>query len=156
MTIIYAIKLAKNNFSNLSSDGFENLLQCTQELKNTGLVDVTCDHLKSQNKFELAEIIKKIADLDEHYICNFQENESYQACFSTTMQVIEQAKLAFLEGKVLICDDLQLWKQLQHSVLDNTYLPYDFVEKLYLYFLNPCKIRVLKKTFGRITFLKTP
>ena len=77
MTIIYAIKLAKNNFSNLSSDGFENLLQCTQELKNTGLVDVTCDHLKSQNKFELAEIIKKIADLDEHYICNFQENNKH-------------------------------------------------------------------------------
>lgn len=152
MKILKAIKCFRKNFPNLSCDGFENLVHLTQELKNLKLVKSVCDHLSVQGQLALAETITAISDIDDHYIGGDTKNETFQLCFSTTMQLVNVAKQAILEGKILICDDLQLWKHLQYSALDSGRIPYEFVEKLYLYFSNPSQITTLNML--RHPFLK--
>ncbi|MCX7342893.1 MAG: PD-(D/E)XK nuclease family protein [Proteobacteria bacterium] len=145
MKIIQAIKLAQQSFVDLSGVGFENLLQCAGELKSLGLVSTACTQLEIQNRFEFSEIIKCLVDLYTPYICHLKTSEldQFYDCFSTNIQLVEHAKLAIPQGKILVCDDQQLWQHLQYTVMGDTYLPYDFVEKLHLYFENPCQINTM-------------
>ncbi len=140
MKILEAIQLAQKKFLNLSCSSFENMWQYSQEIKNLSSLSNVCSQLEAQNQHKFAEIIKQIADISEPYVCSFESSNFNQICVSTTMQLIDYAKIATANGQVLICDDLQLWKHLQHTVMDNRYLPYDFLEKLHLYFKNPTKI----------------
>lgn len=145
MKIIQAIKLAQQSFVDLSGVGFENLLQCAGELKSLGLVSAARTQLEMQNRFEFSEIIRCLVDLDTPYICHLKTSEldQFYDCFSTNIQLVEHAKLAIPQGKILVCDDPQLWQHLQYTVMDDAYLPYDFVEKLHLYFENPCQINTM-------------
>ncbi len=145
MKIIQSIKLAQQSFADLSCVGFENLLQCAGELKSLRLVSAACTQLEMQNSFEFAEIIKCLVELDTPYICPLKtsELEQFYGCFSTNIQLVEHAKLSISQGKVIVCDDPQLWKHLQYKVMDDAHLPYDFIEKLHLYFCNPCQINTM-------------
>ncbi len=145
MKIIQAIKLARESFADLSCVGFENLLQCAGELKSLNLVSTACTQLEMQNRFGFAEIIKCLVELDTSYICPLKtsELEQFYDCFSTNIQLVEHAKLAIPQGKVLICDDPQLWQHLQYTVMDSVHLPYDFVAKLHLYFGNSCQVNTM-------------
>jgi hypothetical protein len=145
MKIIQAIRLAQQSLSDLSCVGFENLLQCASEIKSLGLVSTACAQLEMQNRFEFAEIIKCLVDLDTSYICPFKtsEIEQFYDCFSTNIQLMEYAKSAIHQGKVLVCDDQQLWQHLQYTEMGDAYLPYDFIAKLHSYFRNPCQITTM-------------
>ncbi len=159
MKVLDVIKAARAGFAHLSFASLDHLWQCAHELKNFGIIVSACRQLERQNQVEFAAFIQNCAEIDSAFDCKAQtygkagnRGKITQTCFASSFQLIEQAKAAFDQGMIVVCDDLSLWQHLQYAVMGQAYLPYDWLAKLYLYINN----KNLINTFNMLnhSFLK--
>ena len=127
--ILNSIKQARSEFPKMRFAGFHNLWQIANELKSLNTIGHANQNIEQRN---LLKIVQLLTQNHIPFQCTATAMPPQQIQFSSQFSLVQQAIQFYSQGFVLVCDDLNLWGQIRHSVSDNQIsTATDFVEKLY-------------------------
>lgn len=129
-----AIRHARASFPAMRFAGFHNLWQIAHELKCLNALQKASEHLEQQGQYDILKIIQTLTEHFTSFQCAANTIPLQQIQFSSLFSLVQQATQFYKQGFILVCDDLNLWEQIRHSVSDHhIHTAVDWIEKLYTY-----------------------
>lgn len=149
-SILASIKQARIEFPTIRFAGFHNLWQVANELKNLNTIQKAAEYLEQQGQTGLLKILQTLISTPTPLQCPVPITQPRQIQFSSQFALIQQVIEFYNQGFVVICDDLNLWKQIHYAVSDHQInIAADWISKFYTY-------TTTKKLINTIEMLRHP
>lgn len=149
-SVLASIKHTRAEFPTLRFSTFHDLWQITNELKSLNLIQKAAKYLEQQDQNSLLKIFQILFHNHAPFQCTAPTAQPRQIQFSSQSSLVQQAIKFYNQGYVIVCDDLNLWKQTYYAVSDHqTSMAADWIGKFYTYITK-------KKLMDAIEMLRHP